>query len=279
MPESSFKHLKTIKIPDPDFMPIYLQPLGPDHIIALQTWCAFILDVESESLVRVDYPAWAWNVTSTLESEPALSIFFELRKTVERCPVDAADGKVGKGEPVSDRIPQPAASPPHMINEDAIWFTKGKMGHTLVASRYDRMTDLISDISKIDPTDFFLPGPEAQVYLHRWDVGLMLPHPVDQPELVVNYRVLGCKEPRGVSFDANGRLWVLDEIGPKLFEVDMEDRTKTRIHDLSVIHGEQVDPKDPSPYPWHSCIWWKDKLVVGCCDSPRFDILTPALEP
>ena len=64
MPSPTFEHLKTIFLADPDFTPIFLQPCGDGHIIALQTWCAFLIDVENETAKRIDYPAWAWNVSS-----------------------------------------------------------------------------------------------------------------------------------------------------------------------------------------------------------------------
>lgn len=272
---TQFEHITTLHIPDPDFMPIFLQAVGKDHVIALQTWCAFIFDIEAESVTRVDYPAWAWNVGSIPEPEPSLSIFFELRKTLERCPLNLATGKIGKGEVITDQVRQPSAAPPLLVSGEAIWLARPGMGHKLVAVRYDRMTDLAEDISKISQTDFFLPGPDGKVYLHRWDVGLMLPHAGDQPELVVNYRATGCHEPRGVAFDENGKLWILDENGPKLFEIDMSDRGNPKIHDLSELHREVADPTDPSPYPWHSCIWCRGNLVVGCCDAARIDVLKP----
>ena len=274
MPSPTFEHLKTIFLADPDFTPIFLQPCGDGHVIALQTWCAFLIDVENETAKRIDYPAWAWNVSSACESTPSVTIYFELQRVLKRCPIDVEKGKIPDGDLIPENITLPGPQPPHLVTDDAIWFAHAGKGHALVAARYDRMTDLVGDISRISQTDFFITGPDKTVYLHRWDVGLIKPHPVDQPELVVNFRLIGCSDPRGSAFDPNGKLWVLDESGPLLFEVNMDDRS-VKTHDVSAIHRETADPKDPSPYPWHSCVWCRDKLIVGCCDSPRVDILRP----
>ncbi len=275
MPDSTFKLVKTIFLADPDFMPIFLQPCGPDHVIAVQTWCAFLIDVEAESAKRIDYPAWAWNVSSAHSSELELTIYFERLRELKRCRIDPATGKIDQGELIPESIVLPGPQPPHLVTDEAIWFAHGGRAHTLVAARYDRTTDLVGDISRISSTDFFLVGPDGTVYLHRWDVGLILPHPVDQPEVVVNYRMVGCSEPRGAAFDDRGVLWIMDEDGPRLFEANISERS-VKIHEIARLHKDAVDPRDPSPYPWHSCIWCKGRLVVGCCDAARVDILRPS---
>ncbi len=277
MNRQTFEHIKTISIPDPDFMPIFLQSCGESHVIDLQTWCAFLIDVDNLTAKRIDYPAWAWNVGSSPGTEPALTVYFERKRKLVNCPLDVESGVVSEGEVISEHLAFPTAHPPHLVTEKAFWYTHGGSEHSLIAARHDRITDLADDISRISPNDFFLPGPGGKVYLHRWDVGLLEPQAVDQPELVINYRKIGCREPRGASFDENGILWVLDEPGPTLFEIDMESRAVT-VHDISALHRETDDPNDPSPYPWHSCIWCRGKLVIGCCDAARIDILSPITE-
>ena len=178
---------------------------------------------------------------------------------------------------INENIGLPTTQPPHLVTDDAIWYSHVGEGHSLVAVRHDRMTDLPDEISRISPTDFFLPGPGGKVCLHRWDVGLIDPNIDDQPELMVNFRKIGCAEPRGSAFDDNGKLWVLDERGPKLFEVNPESH-EVRMHDISGLHRESNDPTDPSPYPWHSCVWQKGSLLIGCCDAARIDIIRPAEE-
>jgi hypothetical protein len=59
-----------------------------------------------------------------------------------------------------------------------------------------------------------------------------------------------------------------------LFEVRMPSGD-IKTHDLVPLHRESDDLSDPSPYPWHSCIWCKGRLVIGCCDAARIDILRP----
>jgi len=259
-------------------MPIFLQPCGMRHVVAVQTWCAYLIDVEEGTAKRIDYPAWAWNVSSSQEPEPALTVYFELHRELRRCPLNVETGKLDAGEVIPEKITLPEPQPPHLVTEDAIWFSHGGRGHSLIAARYDRMTDLTGDISRIAPADFFLLGPDKSVFLHRWDVGLIKPHPVDQPDLVVNYRTIGCSEPRGAAFDESGKLWVLDEHGPALSEVDIENRS-VRVHDISPLHRQFADPSDPSPYPWHSCAWCRGLLAVGCCDAARIDILRPLIPP
>jgi hypothetical protein len=236
-----------------------------------------LLHVPSRIATRVDYPAWAWNVASAHQHQPALTIQFERPRDFFACSLDPETGKVERGESISGPETLGATQPPHLVADDAIWFAHGGPGHTLVAARYDRMTGLTADVSKISPTDFFLLGPDRVVYLHRFEVGLIKPHPLDQPELVVSYRKIGCRDPRGAAFDDKGRLWVLDEAGPALFELDL-DRKNVRVHQLEELHREANDPDDPSPYPWHSCAWCGGHLVVGACDAARLDILRPLPE-
>ncbi len=255
-------------------MPIFLQPCGRDHVIALQTWCAHLIDVDAGTAKRVDYPAWAWNVSSDIGDEPALNIYFERPRVLKRCPLNVDTGEVSEGEIISEKLKFPAPHPPNLVSYDGIWFAHSGEQHSLVAAHHSRLTDLCDDISRIEPTDFFLTDPDGKVYLHRWDIGLLEPHPVDQPTLVINYRTIGCREPRGVAFDKDGVLWVLDEAGPVLFEVRMPSHD-VKTHNLVPLHRESDDLSDPSPYPWHSCIWCKGRLVIGCCDAARIDILRP----
>jgi len=273
MSQRTFEHVKTINIPDPEFMPIYLRPCGNDHIIALQKWGAWLLNVETEKLTRVDYPPWAWNVSSANGPDPALTIYFERPRALKLCPIDVTSGKISVGELISDSVGFPSPHPPNLVTGDGIWFAHSGEKHSLVAAYHSRVTDLSDDISRITSTDFFISGPDGKVYLHRWDVGLLETHPVDQPAMIINYRIIGCREPRGVAFDDEGKIWILDEAGPALFENDLDG--KVHVHDISQLHRESDDLTDPSPYPWHSCIWSKGSLVVGCCDAARMDILRP----
>lgn len=276
MNNTAFKHIATINIPDPDFMPIFLQPCGT-YAIALQTWCAYLVDIDNATIKLVDYPAWAWNVSSMHAPKPGLTIFFERPRVLKRCPVDPETGEVGGGEIISEETILPAASPPHLVTSDAIWYPHSGKGHAFLAARHDRVTDLAGDVSRISYCDFFLSGPGGKVFIHRWDTGLLDPAPPanpDQPELVVNYQDLGCGEARGASFDENGNLWILDEVGPKLFRIDLKSGDK-RIFDLADIHRSVDDLSDPSPYPWHSCLWLNGRLLIGSCDQARLDILEP----
>jgi len=275
MEENTFEHVKTIYLKDPDFTSIFLNRCGARHVITLQTWCAFLVDTENLEPVRVDYPAWAWNVAASGGDGPELTIFFERQNSIVRCEIDPATGHVTVGDVIMKHFSHPSPNPPHMITEKAIWYPRDGRGHSLVASRYDRMTELTGDVSRITQTDFFIEGPDGTVYLHRWDVGLMQPHPVDQPDLVVNYRAIGCNMPMGACFDDAGKLWVLDEAGPYLFEVNL-DGMEVVVHDISSLHRDANDVKDPSPYPWHSIVWSDGKLFLGCCDAARIDVIRPA---
>jgi len=273
MKTDGFKHIATINIPDPDFMPIFLQPCG-GYALALQTWCAYLVDIDSASVKRVDYPAWAWNVSSMHAPVPGVTIYFERPRVLKRCPLDPDTGTIGDGEIIDEETVLPSATPPHVVTADAIWYPHGGRGHSIIAERHDRVTDLADDVSRISDSDFFLMGPGGKVYIHRWDTGLLDPSNPDQPELVVNYKNIGCGEPRGASFDGNGVLWILDEAGPRLFKIETGG-VNAEIHDLSGLHRDVDDLTDPSPYPWHSCLWIKGKLLLGSCDQARLDILEP----
>ncbi len=275
---TAFEHCGTVNIPDPDFMPIFLYPCGPDHVIAIQNWCAFLIDPVNKTARRVDFPSWAWNVGSTTGDIPALTIFDERKRSVFSCPIDRDSGKVPVEMEELHKVTLPTAEPPILVTEKAVWFARSGKNHSLIATRHDRVTDLSIDISRIAVTDFFLQGPIGEVYLHKSDVGLIDPNVDVAHELVVNYRKIGCNEPMGASFDPDGRLWVLDENGPVLFKVDTKTE-KAEEYDINDLHEAANDPTDPSPYPWHSCIWHNENLLLGCCDASRIDILRLNKDP
>ncbi len=272
-----FQHIATVNIDDPDFTAIFLQPCGSGYVLALQTWCAYLVDVENATASRVIYPPWSWNVSSSHEDKPGLTVSFERPRGLYRCSFNPGMGEVEQQESIPGPEKLPAPQPPHLVTDEAVWFPSSGHGHTLIAARHDRLTGLSEDVSQIQGTDFFLLGPDNTVYLHRYDIGLILPHALDQPELVVNYRKIGCRDPRGVAFDADGNCWVMDEAGPAILRIDMKTRDVDR-YDLSELHRKADDLDDPSPYPWHSCVWCKGYLVLGCCDAARVDIFRPVTE-